>query len=115
MMDSDRDPKFISGFWRTLWRRIGTRVNMSFSRYLETDGLTKRVNKKVHHLLRCFCRHDGSYSTAMLPFAELAYNATCTLGIEYTPFDEANFGFTPKEPPYILFSMRRPFRFRKTQ
>jgi hypothetical protein len=26
---SDRDPKFVSGFWHTLWRRLGTRQNMS--------------------------------------------------------------------------------------
>jgi hypothetical protein len=36
---SDRDPKFISGFWQTLWRRLGTRLNMSSSRHLETNGL----------------------------------------------------------------------------
>jgi hypothetical protein len=41
---SDRDPKFASGFWHTLWRRLGTRLNMSSSRHLETDGLTERVN-----------------------------------------------------------------------
>jgi hypothetical protein len=41
---SDRDPKFVSGFWHTLWRRLGTRLNMSSSRYPEKDGLTERVN-----------------------------------------------------------------------
>jgi hypothetical protein len=40
----DRDPKFVSGFWQTLWRRLGTRLNMSSSRHPQTDGLTKRVN-----------------------------------------------------------------------
>jgi hypothetical protein len=29
----DRDPKFVSGFWQTLWRRLGTRLNMSSSRH----------------------------------------------------------------------------------
>jgi hypothetical protein len=28
VMVSDRDPKFVSGFWQTLWRRLGTRMNM---------------------------------------------------------------------------------------
>jgi hypothetical protein len=30
---SDRDPKFVIGFWEALWRRLGTRLNMSFSRH----------------------------------------------------------------------------------
>jgi transposase InsO family protein len=40
---SDRDPKFVSGFWSTLWRRLGTRLIMSSIRHPETDGLTERV------------------------------------------------------------------------
>jgi hypothetical protein len=30
---SNRDPKFVSGFRRTLWRRLGTRLNTSSSRH----------------------------------------------------------------------------------
>jgi hypothetical protein len=37
---SDRDSKFFSGLWQTFWRRLGKRLNMSSSRYPETDGLT---------------------------------------------------------------------------
>jgi hypothetical protein len=40
----DCDPKFVSGSWKTLWRRLGTRLNMYSSRHPETDGLTERVN-----------------------------------------------------------------------
>jgi hypothetical protein len=36
---------------------------------------------------------------------EFAYNASRALGVENTPF-EANFGFSPKEPPDLLFNMR---------
>jgi hypothetical protein len=56
-------------------------------------------------LLRCFCCYDGSDWTTLLPQVEFAYNAARTLGIEHTPF-EANFGFSPEEPPDLLFSMR---------
>jgi hypothetical protein len=31
---SDRDPKLVSGFMQTLWRRIGLRLNMSSRRHL---------------------------------------------------------------------------------
>jgi hypothetical protein len=36
---------------------------------------------------------------------EFAYNASRALVIEHTPF-EANFGFSPEEPPDLLFVMR---------
>jgi transposase InsO family protein len=102
---SDRDPKFVSAFWRTLWRRLGTRLNMSSSRHPKTDGLTERVNNTFQPLLRCFCCYDGSDWTTLLPQVKFAYNASRALGIEHTPF-EANFGFSPEEPPDLMFSMR---------
>jgi hypothetical protein len=102
---SDRDPIFVSDFWQTLWRRLGTRLNMSSSRHSETDGMTERVNNSFQQLLRCFCCYDGSDRTTLLPQVEFAYNASRALGIEHTPF-EANFGFSLEEPPNMLFSMR---------
>jgi hypothetical protein len=102
---SDRDPKFVNCFWQTLWRRLGTRLNMSFSRHLETSGLTERVNNTIQQLLRCFCCYDALDWTTLLSEVEFAYNAFRALGIEHTPF-EANFGFCPEEPTNLLFSMR---------
>jgi hypothetical protein len=63
------------------------------------------VNITFRQLLRCFCCYDGSYWTTLLPQVEFAYNASRALGIEHTPF-EANFGFSPEEPPNLLFNMR---------
>jgi hypothetical protein len=57
---SDHDPKIVRGFWQTLWRRLGTRLNMSSIRHPETDGLTERVNITFQRLLRCLCCYDGS-------------------------------------------------------
>jgi hypothetical protein len=102
---SDRDPKFVIGFWQTLWRRLGTRLNMSSSRHPKTDGLTERVNNTFQQLLRCFCYYDGYDWTTLLPQVEFAYNASRALGIEHTPF-EANFGFSPEEPYGLLFGIR---------
>jgi transposase InsO family protein len=105
VMVSDRDPKFVSGFWQTLWRRLGTRMNMSSSRHPETNGLTERVNITFQKLLRCFFCYDGYDWMTLLPQVEFAYNASRALGLEHTPF-EANFGLSPEEPPDLLFSMR---------
>jgi hypothetical protein len=102
---SDRDPKFVSGFSLTLWRRLGTRLNMSSNRHPETNGLTERVNNTFHQFLRCLYCYDGFDWKALLPQVEFAYNASRAPGIEHTPF-EANFGFSHEEPPCLLFSMR---------
>jgi hypothetical protein len=100
----DLDPKFVSAFGQTLWRRLGTRLNMSLSRHPETDGLTERVNNTFRKL-RCFSCYYGSDWTTQLPQVEFAYIASRALGIGDTPF-EANFGFSPEEHPNMVFSMR---------
>jgi hypothetical protein len=88
-----------------LWRRIGTRLNMSSCRHPETDGLTECVKNTFQQLMRCFCCYDGSKWTGKLLQVEFVYNATRALGIEHTPF-EANFGFSLEEPLDMLFNMR---------
>jgi hypothetical protein len=79
--------------------------NMSSTRHPETNGLTERVNLTFQQLLRCVCCYDGSNSRDMLRQVEFAYTATRALGIKHTPF-EASFGFSPEEPPCLLFIIR---------
>ncbi|GKB53515.1 RNA-directed DNA polymerase, partial [Tanacetum coccineum] len=51
-LTSDRDVKFVSHFWRTLWTRLGSKLQFSSSHHPQTNRQTEVVNRSLGNLLR---------------------------------------------------------------
>ena len=49
---SNRDPRFVSRFWKSLHEALGTKLNFSTTYYLETNGQSKQVIQILEDMLR---------------------------------------------------------------
>lgn len=83
---SDRDPLFVSHFWKELFQLLGTVLKMSSSYHPQTYGQTKVVNKCLEAYLRCFVSEQPKSWSHWLPWAELWYNTTFHVSTGFTPF-----------------------------
>ena len=98
---SDRDAKFLSHFWKTLWGKLGTKLLFSTTCHPQTDGQTEVVNRTLSTLLRAIIQKNLKTWEECLPHVEFAYNRTVHSATKFSPF-EIVYGFNPLTPLDLL-------------
>ncbi|KAK1607543.1 hypothetical protein QYE76_031216 [Lolium multiflorum] len=98
---SDRDVKFMSYFWKTLWRKLGTKLLFSTTCHPQTDGQTEVVNRTLSQLLRSMIKKNLKEWEECLPHVEFAYNRAVHSTTELCPF-EVVYDFKPISPLDLL-------------
>uniref|UniRef100_A0A2N9J5B5 RNA-directed DNA polymerase n=1 Tax=Fagus sylvatica TaxID=28930 RepID=A0A2N9J5B5_FAGSY len=93
---SDRDAKFLSYFWKTLWCKLGTKLLFSTTCHPQTDGQTEVVNRTLSTLLRAIIRKNIKTWEECLPHVEFAYNRAVHSATKFSPF-EIVYGFMRKQ------------------
>jgi hypothetical protein len=101
---SDRDPVFISRFWRELFKMCGTKLRMSTSYHPETDGQTEVLNRVLEQYLRSFVHTKPNTWHQFLPLAEWSFNTAVHSATGVSPVEIIYGKAPPSIPNYLLGS-----------
>ena len=94
---SDRDVKFISYFFKTLWRLFGNTLKFSSAFHPQTDGQTEVVNRSLGNMLRCLVGVKKGVLDLILSIAEFAYINSVNRSTGKSLFQIVN-GYSPRTP-----------------
>ena len=100
---SDRDTRFTSLFWKSLWEQLGTKLHMSTAYHPQSDGQTERANRVLEEALRAYVSPLHDDWDNHLPVLEFANNSTISASSGKTPF-ELNYGETPRMPVDLIIN-----------
>jgi len=82
---SDRDPRFLSDFWKAFVRKCGTGLKPSTPFHPQPDGATEKINGILGNYLKAFATTYEDWTT-LLPLAKFAYNSFKQKSTQYRPF-----------------------------
>jgi hypothetical protein len=92
---SDRDPRFTSSFWTSLFGKLGTSLDMSTSHHQQTDGQAERTIQTLGQYLRLYSTKDQESWDEKLIHAEFSYNSAVSSSTGHAPF-ETLYGIQPR-------------------
>jgi hypothetical protein len=98
---SDRDAKFLSHFWRTLWFKLGTKLLFSTTCHRQTDGQTEVINRTLSTMLWAILKTNFKLWEECLPHMEFAYNKSVQSTTKVSLF-QVVYGFNPHAPIDLL-------------
>lgn len=84
---SDRNNKFVSCIWGTLWRLLGTKLLFSTAHHPQTDGQTEVTNKTLGSILRTLISKILKDWDLKLCHAEFVYKRSPSYSTKHSPFE----------------------------
>ena len=85
-MVSDRDSEFISHFWFTPWKKLGTHLKFCSSCHPQTDGQTEVTKRIWDTLVRVLVKKNVKGWDEFLSHAKFTLNRTPTIAMVLSPF-----------------------------
>jgi hypothetical protein len=83
----DRGPHFVTKFWQSFHKLMGTTLSYSTAFHPQTDRQTERVNQVLEDMLRACALTYGTDWERSLPFAEFSYNNSFQASLRMAPFE----------------------------
>ena len=78
--------KFVSEFWKSLFKLCGTKISMSSTYHPESDGQTERTNRSLEDMLRMYVGKRQLSWDKWLYLIHFAYNQQKHSSIGMSPF-----------------------------
>ena len=104
---SDRGSIFTADSWRTLSRRLKTKLRLSSAYHPQTDGLTERMNRVIEDMLRAYISPAQTDWDQWITPVEFWYNNSRQVSTGKTPF-ELSIGQHPRTPLQALYEAAGP-------
>lgn len=98
---SDRDPLFVSTFWREFLGQLGVTQSMSSAYHPQSDGQSEVLNRCLENYLRALAWQKPQEWCHWLSMAEWWYNTTFHSAINTNPYEVVYGQAPPLHLPYL--------------